>query len=365
MTFLLSGTEAQARPYTFQLIAGGPSGGHAVPYSLLDDGSLSWSQIDGGSNTTVLRRIGNTTQTIASASLPDTVSVARMNSNHELVYLAKTGNVQRIIRNDGTTNVPVIDSAGEFAEFGSPSINDAGDVIAWARRDNNTNGVFVFRNGTAVPIMTSGNGISGFQSEVFTNRAGRSVFQVGRSDQVLELRTGDENGTTLIDTMPSSFSSFGGLSINEAGHVLTSQFGASTRSLVLYRDGTATTLVTELGPYRDFGNVSLNDHDDVAFYADVRNTTTSGIYFGPDPVTQRLIQSGDTLFGSTVSRIQGFTEGCMNNAGQILFSAQLQGGGLSVLVLATPTPEPGVASVGIFALISLRRRSPCRPILKR
>jgi hypothetical protein len=176
-----------------------------------------------------------------------------------------------------------------------------------------------------------------------------------RSGSIIELRTGDTSATEVLDTITGSFSGFGGLSINESGHALASQYAPSTRKLVFYHDGVKTTLVDEVAPFSQIGNVSLNDHDDVAFYGEIANTTTSGIYFGPDPATQRLIQSGDTLFGATVGRIQGFTEGCLNNSGQILFSAQFPGG-TTALVLATPVPEPGTLTLVCIPLLARRRR---------
>jgi hypothetical protein len=49
-----------------------------------------------------------------------------------------------------------------------------------------------------------------------------------------------------------------------------------------------------------------------------------GIFTGPDPVADKVIRTGDPLFGSTVTAVN-FEHG-LNDAGQIVFLAELADG---------------------------------------
>lgn len=52
---------------------------------------------------------------------------------------------------------------------------------------------------------------------------------------------------------------------------------------------------------------------------------TFGIYTGPDRVADKVIATGDSLFGSTVTDL-AFDRDGMNNKGQIAFTAHLADG---------------------------------------
>lgn len=46
----------------------------------------------------------------------------------------------------------------------------------------------------------------------------------------------------------------------------------------------------------------------------------SGIFTGPDPVADKVIQTGDTLDGSIITRLR-FCDDGLNNSGQLAFQA--------------------------------------------
>lgn len=73
-----------------------------------------------------------------------------------------------------------------------------------------------------------------------------------------------------------------------------------------------------------------------------------GIFIGSDPVTDKVIATGDPLFGSTVTDLRF---GGLNNSGQIAFLAELTDGTEGIFV-ATPVPESSEA-LGTLALGAL------------
>jgi hypothetical protein len=119
--------------------------------------------------------------------------------------------------------------------------------------------------------------------------------------------------------------------------------------------------VTPAGIYQNIGNVEINNADQIAFYAE-RLTGAQGIYTGPDPVANRVIQGGDAIFGTTLSTVTFFGGG-LNDSGQVAFFARLvnatpqSGGWNEVVVLATPVPEPAIGcAITLVSLTCISRR---------
>ncbi len=62
----------------------------------------------------------------------------------------------------------------------------------------------------------------------------------------------------------------------------------------------------------------------MAFRADL-TVSGKGIFVGPDPVVNKVILTGDSLNGSTVTNLS-FSKKGLNNLGQIAFYAELADG---------------------------------------
>jgi PEP-CTERM motif len=107
----------------------------------------------------------------------------------------------------------------------------------------------------------------------------------------------------------------------------------------------------ESGPFLDFGLLpSINNMGTVAFLAFLR-PEGSGIFTGPDAVADRVIGTGDPLFGSTVTSLEFARQG-LNDAGQVAFVAQLADG-RQVVVRADPAQVGAVPEPSALALLAL------------
>jgi len=87
------------------------------------------------------------------------------------------------------------------------------------------------------------------------------------------------------------------------------------------------------------GQVSINNRGEIVFGASLK-AGGRGLFNGPDPVADKIIAIGDELLGSGVVGLpQNFMNPRgLNNAGQILFSANLADG-RTVIVRADPDGE--------------------------
>lgn len=91
---------------------------------------------------------------------------------------------------------------------------------------------------------------------------------------------------------------------------------------------------------------SMNDHGTIVFLADrgaFGNNSPWGIFTGPDPVIDKVIASGDMLFGSKVTSCDirwgiDSPPRMINNKGQVVFLANLEDG-TSGVFRADPNPD--------------------------
>jgi hypothetical protein len=224
--------------------------------------------------------------------------------------------VNGIFTGDGETITTVVDtSGGRFTSFGDgPSLNDSGMVAfqaTFATPPTRGQGIYVAWGDYLYPIAQGGAGtrFTSFGPAPAINQGGTVVFYATLADGTSGIFAGD--GSTLIivaRTQPRPF--FRYLRFNPAA--------------------------------------ALNNNGQFAFMAAaevVRGPAVfrfTGIFTGDNPLTDRVIATGDRLFGSTVDGLAFFRQG-LNDSGQITFRAHLADG-RTVIARADPIEKLGDAA---------------------
>lgn len=175
--------------------------------------------------------------------------------------------------------------------------------------------------------------------------------------------------TTQLINNSSTYSSFGDPVINDSGRVaMTAAFNINdVRILAGSSPGSLATLIdTSTSAYSgiSFGAVAQNNLSQIAFLSGIDSSSTRGIYIGANPVTDKVIQTGDALDGSTVLAL-GFSPFGLNDSGEIAFYARLSNGQSGIYVAnSTAVPEPSsiafigvtIAGCAIYAMRNIRRK---------
>lgn len=122
-----------------------------------------------------------------------------------------------------------------------------------------------------------------------------------------------------------------------------------------FKDGILTNLVNDQGLFHSFELLDINNKGDIAFSATLEDTWKSGIFIGTDPVKDKVIAVGDSLFGSTVTYLSFLGNKGFNNKGQIAFIATLADG-TNAVFRADPlssSPKPVPEPTSILSLLAL------------
>src|SRR4029453_13660293 len=128
--------------------------------------------------------------------------------------------------------------------------------------------------------------------------------------------------------------------------------------------GPVTTVADSSGPFNDLfaRNAIINDQGAVVFGAGLA-AGGFGIFTAPHLVPDKVIRTGDPLFGSTVSAVGRISQlpnatFDINDNGQIAFRYELANGAYGIAV-ASVVPEPSSAILPAIALLGVwgsRRR---------
>lgn len=258
------------------------------------------------------------------------------------------------------------DGMGPFSRgsLTSPGLSDDGRIIFGASNNassGGTKGSGVFR-GTPNSITT----VEEIPTHTLQLGAPDSsadgdkiVFRLGEVDGVHDGVYSEVNGERrTIHTTQSSSQFYRDPVINNAGQVAFGRFSNNTTYELLIGDGVSpleTIASITNTAFVDFGHLSLNNHGDVAFLAELSSDVSKGIFLGGDPNNDLLIGIGDALDGSTVlDLVMG--RHALNDHGQVTFFARLTDGRQGVYVMAIPSPSGFVVLSGILGCVSAPRR---------
>ncbi|MBD2606894.1 hypothetical protein H6G81_20750 [Scytonema hofmannii FACHB-248] len=304
----------------------------------------------------------------------------------------------------------IADRSGQFSSFFPPAIADTGLVAFKAVLDEGTVGIYTSEN--TVPIANSR--VAAGLGDLAINSKGIVAFSQILDQGIRAVLTNyDGINTTIADSSDTNpYSRFEGIAINNTGTVaFTAELKATGRGIYTVNNGNTTTIADTNGEFDFLFNPAINNAGTVAFKGVLKNlagegiytsdgqTLTKiadnssvfdffenpainnqgtvafkgvlkggglGIYTGVNPVTDKVIALGDSLFGSTVTDLY-FSNRGLNDKNQFAFYAKLADGRTGVFRADSdyqePTnsvPEPGLAlgllTVGALGTVLGRKR---------
>jgi hypothetical protein len=271
------------------------------------------------------------------SSRPD-CATPEQRARRQGVFLGAGGPLTTIAH---SINQPGGDFISEFL-VADQSVNTLGRVAFVPELDVTfDHGLFVgSKNGTfeqrflADTPTADGFNFNNLSSRVSMNELGQIAFDSGlNNSSVGGIFLSNPDGTfrTIVDNT-GALGSFGDPSLNLFGRVafLADRFDEDFNQIfsVNTSRGEGVTTVAESSPggFSSFREPSLNDLGKVAFTADVQPDpnvfiTLQGVFSGPDPVADKVLQAGDRHNGALVSSVRMCAEG-LNNLGQIAMIVQ-------------------------------------------
>jgi hypothetical protein len=272
--------------------------------------------------------------------------IPSINDHGEVAFAVRdfdpaTGTETQSVMRGGEKNkkpVTIADSNEAFNTFGfEPTVSNGGVVAFRAQLDsldvfNFDQGLFSGQEQGAVTThyLSSASQFSEFGSlsRPAINNLGHIAFEApldGESTSGIFVSE-DDSFRTVVAADPNV--NVGRPNLNDQGTVVFHRFFNDRAGEELVRvasDGTPTVFADTAGPFASFGFFlgfqapALNNAGEVAFLADL-DAGGSAIFVGADPVADRVIGTGDTLDGSTVTSLRICEEG-LNDAGQLAFQA--------------------------------------------
>ena len=347
LTVLLTwASAALAVEYTFTKIADNTSGrlaGHGLGNATINATGTVAFQASAPSSSGIFIGNGGPITTIADeiSLFISGLGVPVINDNGVVAFIGflGAGGDVGIFTGSGGPITTIVDTTGPFSFGQFPAINNSGTVAFTALHETLGPGVFTGSGGPITTIVDESGDFTAIRGNPAINNLGTVAFFANRLGVQGVFATSGGDPITIADTS-GPFVGFGGgkISINDDGTVAFGGDLSFANQAIGFGNGGSPTILTDtLGPFLNFDLFpSINSANTVMFEAFL-DAGGSGIFTGPDPVGDKVIQTGDPLLGSTVAIID-FISGGLNDNGQIAFSAQLADG-TKVIVRADPVVE--------------------------
>ncbi|MEH2070571.1 MAG: choice-of-anchor tandem repeat NxxGxxAF-containing protein [Nostoc sp.] len=232
---------------------------------------------------------GKTVITVATPS--DGLSVGQVvsnafNNNNTLVFTLNTFDNPVIATSSGGSFTTVVDTSGQFSFFDQPPVINDNNVVAFSAvsKKDVSQGLYTIQNGLVTTIADA-----------------------------------DETSPFL--------GGFFDFSINNRNAVgFTATLKSGEEGVFIGNGKTITTVANTSGTFSEFFDLRINNNNQIAFNGILDNGTPNvfadGIFTGSDPIADKVIGIGDSLFGGTVTNV--FFAGGLNNLGQIAFMATIK-----------------------------------------
>lgn len=267
-----------------------------------------------------------------------------INNNGIVTFQARTMSVggDEILTGSGGALTIIADTNRSFSNLDFPTINDEGTVAFNGQQRTGVEGIFTSSGGLVTTIAdTSGSFNSSGISAI--NNSGTITFNA-RPDKVggEGIFTASQGTLTAIVDSSGPFNSFRNPGINDKGTVIFSA-GLDTRGEGIFTatEETLTRIVDSSGSFESFlDQPAINNKGVVVFLATL-DIGGIGIFTGSDLIADKVIATGDILFGSKITGLN-FTSNGLNNRGEIAFAAAFEDRteGYFVAVPVVNVPEP-------------------------
>lgn len=274
---------------------------------------------------------------------------ANMNDGGDVTYRSSPSALEETIYiSDGVgPPTPVVDDSGKpFLAVSLPAINDDNAVAFHGVLTGGVSGIFVAQGfGNYTTIADSSGAFVSFSGRASLNANGVAAFSASTTTD-FGIYAGSGGAITTIADTSGAFTSVGNVpSINDSGGV--GFFAGNVNVQGIYTgDGGPLTLVADTnGPFAQFtlSDPAINNLGDVAFIANL-DAGGKGIFIGPDPATDTVIQIGDPLFGSTLTGLaSSIGPRAINDRGDITFTYILENGQMGVAVAVADGPPANPA----------------------
>jgi hypothetical protein len=270
-----------------------------------------------------------------------------MNDGGTVSFGAKLGNGSTAIftgRGQELTRIADTEPDSPYSSLPNPAprIQSDGTITFHGILRSGVMGLFAANGGLVSTLYVTGGQFSTFLGGPASQVNGHTLaFRATLPDGTGGEFTGDGGPTTTIATTGPVFSSFVGGEINDAGTLaIAANLTGGGQAIVVAHDGSLAPFVDTTGAYGQFfaGQLSINNAGHIVFEADLA-AGGRGLFQGPDPVADKILATGDELFGSTVVDFptNPLSPRGLNNADQIGFNVRLADG-RTVLVRADPDP---------------------------
>jgi hypothetical protein len=368
MLSLLVAGEARAVSFNFTRIADDSPGSSSFFPAINDSGTVAFLRLSNTAdpslrNDSILISSGGTLTNIftaqASAFGPPDLTPPDINNSGTVAFLFSN----RVFTSNGTTVTQIASTNNSIAHFfGVPGINNNGTVAFEGAGLSAPGGaVFTNTNGVTSTILNDSR-VRLFGGNVPINDRGTVAF-LGKFLDNISILTISGGQITLAAT------NAGFPALNNSDTLAFFDYSQGIPSVVTSRDGVKTTIATT-GLFRNFSGNSpaINDKGTVAFLAET-STEDRGIFTGPDPVTNKVIATGDSLFGSIVQNVDIGNHG-LNNLDQIVFTAYFVNGTSGIYVATPEIATPETVSVpesklGAFSILGFGMFLGYRVLLQR
>ncbi len=258
-----------------------------------------------------------------------------INNDGTVTFSAELGALgSGIYIGSGGNTTQIADSSGQFSSFFTPAIADTG-IVAF-KAGLSQGGVGIYTSENTVPIANSK--VAAALGDLAINSKGSVAFSEIMDGGVRAvLSNNDGINTTIADASGTSpYSRFEGIAINNVGTVaFTAELKARGRGIYTVNGENTSTMADTNGEFDFLFNPAMNNVGTVAFKGVLKNLAGEGIYTS-DGQTLTKIADNSSVFDF-------FENPAINNQGTVAFKGVLKGGGLGIYIGPNPVTDKVIA----------------------